>query len=318
VATLLTGAGYIGAALVRRLASDAPLVVLENFFCTSRAQVATALPAHAVLVEGDVADRAAVAAAFAHLGDAPATVFHLAAQPSAAIAAREPALTERSNLVGARVLLDAAKAHGARVIFGGSLRVYGDAPAVPIVDEATPYGRVGDLSHLSKIYVEQLARMAEVPFVSVRLGVTYGLSPIMKTDPPFMTVPNLFCQRAAHGAELRVLENRPLGFVHVTDAADALLAAADRQQRLGQHWEALNVAPEVATVGEVAQIVADLLAQRDGRAAIAQPAVAGPGHARFTVTSRLGPDDGFTPHHSLDRGLGDVLDFFLEKGDAPA
>ena len=67
--------------------------------------------------------------------------------------------------------------------------------------------------------------MLGVAFVSVRLGVTYGLAPIMKTTPAFMTVPNLFCQRAANAEVLQVLEDRPMAFIHVDDAAEALLAA---------------------------------------------------------------------------------------------
>src|SRR5207248_8564430 len=67
-----------------------------------------------------------------------------------------------------------------------------------------------------------------VAFVSVRLGVTYGVSPIMKTTPTFMTVPNLFCQRAARGEPLQVFEDRPVAFIHVQDAAQALIRGADR------------------------------------------------------------------------------------------
>ena len=163
-------------------------------------------------------------------------MFHLAAQPSASIAAQQPELTERSNLLGARILLKAAKEREARVVFGGSFRVYGDELVGATVGEDAPYGKVGDLSHLSKVYVEQLARMLGVPFVSVRLGVTYGLSPIMKTTPALMTVPNLFCQRAANGEVLQVLEDRPMAFIHVDDAVDALLAAASPRTTPGGRW----------------------------------------------------------------------------------
>jgi nucleoside-diphosphate-sugar epimerase len=307
VATLLTGAGYIGATLLQRLASAgsaAPVVALDNFYSTPREAIEAALPAGAQLVEGDVADAAAVARAFDLLGEArDAVVFHLAAQPSAAMAAREPSVTEGSNLVGARVVLEAARERGARVVFGGSFRVYGDDLNGQSVDEQTPYGRVGDLSHLSKIYVEQLGRMLGLPFVSVRLGVTYGLSPIMKTTPAFMTVPNLFCQRAAEGDILQVLEDRPMAFIHVRDAADALLAAA----RLGgPTWQVVNAAPEVATIGQVARTVQRLAQERHARARIEGAASS---EAGFRVRSRLAFDYG----HTLRDGLGDVLDFFLAR-----
>jgi nucleoside-diphosphate-sugar epimerase len=309
VATLLTGAGYIGAALLRRLSdlpaplSAGPVVVLDNFFSTPRDAVERALPREVSLVEGDVAEPADVQRAFDALGRSaePPVVYHLAAQPSAAVASREPSLTERSNLVGARVVLEAARDRHARVVFGGSFRVYGDDLVGASVADDTPYGRVGDLSHLSKVYVEQLARMVGVRFVSVRLGVTYGLSPIMKTTPAFMTVPNLFCQRAAGGEVLQVLEDRPMAFIHVDDAVEALLAAAALD---GMDWQAVNAAPEIATIGHVARTVQRLM-QRRGLAARMLGATAS--EATFEVRSRL----ALHLRHTLESGLDDVLDHFI-------
>jgi nucleoside-diphosphate-sugar epimerase len=309
VATLLTGAGYIGAALLRRLADAgpavAPLVVLENFYSTPAEAVQAALPAGARLIEGDVAEPNDVARAFDHLGTGAdeTIVYHLAAQPSAAIAARDPGTTERSNLVGARVLLEAAHERGARVVFGGSFRVYGDDLVGQCVDEQAPYGRVGDLSHLSKVYVEQLARMIAVPFTSVRLGVTYGLSPIMKTTPALMTVPNLFCQRAVQGDVLQVLEDRPMAFVHVQDAAEALLAAATSDLPRDLPWKIFNAAPEVATIGQIARLVQRLFQERGGWVRV-QGASAS--EAGFEVRSRL----PLAPRCSLATGLGEVLEYF--------
>jgi nucleoside-diphosphate-sugar epimerase len=311
VATLLTGAGYIGAAVLRRLSntrtplSAGPVVALENFFSTPRRVVEAAMPPGTTLIEGDVADPTDVERAFDALGQTAErpVVFHLAAQPSAAIARQEPGLTERSNLVGARVVLEAAHARGAHVVFGGSFRVYGDDLVGASVDERTPYGRVGDLSHLSKVYVEQLARMVGGPFVSVRLGVTYGLSPIMKATPALMTVPNLFCQRAAARDALEVLQDRPMAFIHVDDAAEALLAAATMDTT---DWQAVNAAPEVVTVGQVAQIVQRLM-QRRGLSARTLGATVS--KATFQVRSRL----TIQPRHTLESSLDDVLDYFLAR-----
>ncbi len=321
VATLVTGLGYIGAALVRRLAQRdgeaGSIVALENFFCTPRGEVEAALPGGVRLIEGDVAEARDVARAFDALGSAngqPHVVYHLAAQPSASVALREPGLTERSNLVGARVVLESARQRGARVVFGGSFRVYGDHTAGTLVDEHTPYGRVGDLSHLSKLYTEQLGRMLGMPFVSVRLGVTYGLSLIMKTTPAFMTMPNLFCQRAALGQFLEVHSDRPLAFIHVEDAASALIAASDRLNAVeldndkdeDNVWQVVNAAPEVATIGQVALTVQRLMQARGGSVQIHGPTSS---EATFRVRSSLDAD-GFKPEHTLSNSLGAVLDFF--------
>ncbi|HEX8969064.1 MAG TPA: NAD(P)-dependent oxidoreductase, partial [Chloroflexota bacterium] len=305
MATLLTGAGYIGATLLRRLAERgadaAPVVALENFYSTPREAIEAALPSGTRLIEGDVAEPRDVAGAFDAFGlRQEVVVYHLAAQPSAAVAKREPETTERSNLVGARVVLEAACERSAPVVFGGSFRVYGDDLMDQTVDERTPYGRVGDLSHLSKVYVEQLARMLGGPFVSVRLGITYGLSPIMKTAPAFMTVPNLFSQRAAQGDVLRVIEDRPMAFIHVRDAADALLLAATRTGPGQPEWQAFNAAPEVATIGQVARTVQRLMQERGGQAHVEGAASSAGG---FRVRSSL----DLSARYTLGTGLADVL-----------
>ena len=306
MATLLTGAGYIGAALLRRLdASAAPVVALDNFYSTSREAIVAALPSGTTLIEGDVAEPADVRRAFEALGAAgDLTVYHLAAQPSAAMAMRDPETTERSNLKGARILLEAANERAATVVFSGSFRVYGDELAGQCVDEQTPYGRVGDLSHLSKIYVEQLARMLGGDFVSVRLGITYGVSPIMKTTSgAFMTVPNLFCQRAADGEALQILDDRPMAFIHVDDATRALIAAATQA---GSSWHVFNAAPEVASLGHLARTVQRLMRERGVRAEMVG---ANASEATFEVRSGL----DFRPQNTLDTRLGEVLDFFLAR-----
>jgi nucleoside-diphosphate-sugar epimerase len=305
--------------LLRRLAerdgAGAQVVALDNFYSTRRHEVLAALPSGTTLVEGDITRQSDVSRAFDLLDSTraqPPVVYHLAAQPSAAIAAREPDLTEHSNLMGARVVLQAAYERGARVVFGGSFRVYGDDLTGQNVTEETPYGRVGDLSHLSKVYVEQLARMIGVRFMSVRLGVTFGLSPIMKTTPSFMTVPNLFCQRAANGELLQVLEDRPLAFIHVQDAAQALLRGADRLASSNHVWEVVNAAPEVVTIGQVARTVQRIALGRGLEVSIQPPTSLEAERARFSVQSRL-VENGFRPQHRLGDGLGEVLDLFLKE-----
>lgn len=310
MAILLTGVGYIGAELLRRLLERGERVVgLDNFYSTPRGAVAGR--GDFELLEGDVADRVDVERAFDR---APGCglVYHLAAQPSAALAVRDAAYTERTNLTGARVVLEAARDRGARVVFGGSFRVYGDDLDGQEVSEETPYGRVGDLSHLSKMYVEQLGRMVDVPFASVRLGVVYGRSPVMKSQPSLMTVPNLFCQRAAAGEPLEVLEDRWLGFIHVADAACALTHAAELLGQVGaDRWQVLNAAPQVAGIGQVARTVQRLAGRRGWRVAVRG---AGASARSFTVRSRLYAA-GFRAQRTLADGLPEVLDTFAR---APA
>jgi nucleoside-diphosphate-sugar epimerase len=100
---------------------------------------------------------------------------------------------------------------------------------------------------------------------------------------------------------LQVLEDRPMAFIHVQDAADALLAAATLDDAT---WQVFNAAPEVASIGQVARTVQRLLQER-GRSARVQGA--GSTDAGFEIRSRL----PLEPRYTLRSGLGDVLDYFL-------
>ena len=135
-----------------------------------------------------------------------------------------------------------------------------------VVDEATPYGRIGDLSHLSKVYAEKLLEMYALTrglrCLALRFGVVYGLSPVLKTDERFMTAPNKFCRQAARGEPLTVHGGgRTLvGWVHVADAARAALAAAGHHGFTG--YAPLNVVGEVASLATLAGYVREAGAAR--------------------------------------------------------
>ena len=337
MAHLITGLGYIGAALAEALLDRGEAVIgLENGFSTVPAVVARlARHPRLRLVRGSVNSDATIERAFG-AADVDA-VYHLAAQASAHPEAAPPSYTEATNLVAPRLVVEAAARHGARrIVYGSSFRVYGDAPSTGsgqalagVVTEATPYGRIGDLSHVSKVYAEKLLEMLcaqhGLAGVNVRLGVVYGLGPLMKTDPRFLTVPNLFCLRTARGETLTVHPgaNRPIGFLHLDDAVQALLVAAETADQIvcgtvpsvtvaaqaqAAGAVAANAVSEVLTVGEVAAIVGRLAEER--RLPTRVEGAAPPPAERWSVTSALDAV-GFRPRQAMAASLGAVLDHYL-------
>ena len=321
MASLITGVGYIGSALARTLLDRGEGVIgLENGFSTRPSALRRLADDPGwQLVRGSVNRAGSIDRAFAAAGrgETIETVYHLAAQASAHPTAAPPSYTEATNLVAPRLVFEAAARHRVeRFVYGSSFRVYGDDLA-GTVDERRPYGRIGDLAHLSKVYaeklVEMLSRQHELPAANVRLGVVYGLGPTMKRDPRFLTVPNLFCLRAARRQPLVVHAgaNRPIGFLHLDDAVEALLVAA----RLGVEPGArsYNAVSEVLTVGEVAGIVA-ACARRRGLAVRVEGA-APPPDTRLSVRSGL-DDIGFHPRRAMDESLDEVLAYYLDEGTA--
>ena len=200
-----------------------------------------------------------------------------------------------------------------RLVYASSFRLYGP-DLTGTITEDTPPGEQADLSHLSKLYVEQLLAMYagrhDLTTVSLRFGLAYGLSPVMKTARPFMTAPNLFCLQAARGEPLQLHETarRATALLHVDDAARLLAAAADWPLARGHH--VYNAAAEVASVAAVARLV-----QQAGRQRGLDVRLTGPGAdddegpAPFTLSSRLAQWD-WRWRKTLAPGIAEVLGYF--------
>jgi nucleoside-diphosphate-sugar epimerase len=310
VATLIFGVGFIGAALAAELLSSGQRVVgFDNLFSTD-ARALDQLRRHGAfeLVEGDIASPDDVAQAFAR---EPVEVVHLlAAQASAHPKAAPAEYTERTNLAGPRIVLEECLRRGVRtVVFGSSLRLYGQ-PLPARFDETTQYGVQRDLSHLSKIYAEKLLEMhaadGQLNAVSARLAIVYGLSPVVKRDPSFMTVPNRFALEARRGEPMRVAAGAgALSLLHVADAVEALLRCADLAR---PGYTPVNVLGEWMTVPELARIVVEEAAYRglDARAEgpATEMAVVPDGRSHLE-------EEGFQRRRDVRGGVRELIDYFL-------
>jgi nucleoside-diphosphate-sugar epimerase len=123
------GAGFIGSKVVEcLLADDHDVVVLDNFSNGSRDNLA-AVESHSGLrdvISGDVADEAAIAAAWQPGVD---VCLHLAAEGQVQKTLDEPQHALRDNIIGTYVPLMEARRHGTRFVFMSSCMVYGSADA---------------------------------------------------------------------------------------------------------------------------------------------------------------------------------------------
>ncbi len=311
--SLVTGTGYIGIRLAQLLLDSGERVVgLDNLFSTDLAAIEMlAKRPGFTFVEGDVRDEDAVRRAF-EAGVTIDTIYHLAAQASANPAAAPVRYTEETNLIGPRVVLEQACAAGASTfIFGGSIQLYGRR-IEGVVSESHPFGPILDMSHLSKVHVEKLMEMYSqkrgIRAVSARIGLVYGLSPVMKSDPRFVTAPNKFCLQAARREVLRVDASafNPTSMVHVDDAARGMMELA-RWPREG--FSAVNLLGETASVADVAGIVQRIGASRGLNVLVEAPASEG-AVAPCEFSSAM-DEIGFAPRRSLEEGLVEVLDHWI-------
>jgi UDP-glucuronate decarboxylase len=265
------GAGYIGAKLAELALEDQHEVVLaDNWWATRREQVDALERRGAQVKTVDVREPDAVRT----LLEAPFDrVYLLAAQASRPLSFQEPVYTEQTNLVGPRLVAEALAEHGERaaLVHASTLHVYGPDPRGEVTAEQ-PYGRQGDLSHLSKVYTELCldlyARRHGFELALLRLGIVYGPSPVEHDRAESQTVVDKFRRLVAAGEEpqLDAGGQATIGVVHVEDAARILLGTPSEPG-----VSVANVAAETVTVRDVARLARGEPAEDDPAWTVASP-----------------------------------------------
>jgi UDP-glucose 4-epimerase len=229
--TLVTGgAGFIGSGLVDALVARGDVVtVLDDLSTGRRSNLEEALAAGAELVEGDIRDGAAVAAAFDRAR--PRAVFHLAAQIDVRRSVAEPRFDLDVNVGGTIAMLEAARAAGVeRFVLastGGAIYGEGEGLGLPLAEsaECRPNAQYGQSKFAAEGYVGLYQRLHGVPAVSLRLANVYG----PRQDPLGEAgVAAIFAGALIDGRAPTVFGDgrQTRDYVYVGDVVDAFLAAA--------------------------------------------------------------------------------------------
>ena len=249
---LVLGAGYIGAAFAElALAEGHEVTLADNWFATEREQLDELAARGARIETADIRNRNDLDRL---LATPPARIYLLAAQASRPLAERDPDYTEETNVMGVRRVAEAVVAAGVQaVVYASSLHVYGAANGEVGPDH--PYGRQGDLAHLSKVYGElclsMYAERAGFDLAILRLGIVYGPSPVEHSRAESQTVVDKFRRLAAEEEELPLDDggHATIGVVHIGDVARILL---DSPRAEGITAE--NVVAESMTVRDIAAL----------------------------------------------------------------
>jgi UDP-glucose 4-epimerase len=213
------GAGFIGSHVADALlARGDEVTILDDLSDGKREHV----PDGARLVEGDIRDPAEASAV-----SRPEVVFHLAAQKDVRASVARPDFDADVNVVGTVRILEAAREHGAQIVFsstGGA--IYGEceepAPEDKPREPLAPYGA----SKLAgEEYLAMYSRLHGARHVSLRYGNVYG----PRQDPHGEAgVVAIFFNRLRDGEPPTVFGNgsQTRDYVYVGDVVAALLAAA--------------------------------------------------------------------------------------------
>ena len=169
-AVVTGGAGFIGSTLVDALVTRGDEVhVVDDLSSGRREQVNADATLHLADVRDPLVDV---------FGEAqPEVVFHLAAQIDVRVSVADPVADARANVLGTVNVLEAARAHGAQVIFastGGA--IYGECDDGPASEDAPrlPLSPYGTSKLAAEEYLATWNRLHGTQHVALRLGNVYG------------------------------------------------------------------------------------------------------------------------------------------------
>ncbi|MEU9171068.1 UDP-glucose 4-epimerase GalE [Streptomyces sp. NPDC048420] len=304
------GAGYIGAHVARAMTGAGERVlVLDDL----SAGVPARLPADVPLVRGSSLDGGLLKRVLAE--HAVTGVVHLAARKQVAESVAQPTRYYQENVGGLATLLEAvAEAGIGRFLFSSSAAVYGN-PDVGLITEETPCAPVNPYGE-TKLAGEWLVRAAGqahgISTVCLRyFNVAGAAAPELADTGVFNIVPMVFDRLTRDEAPRIFGDDYPTpdgtcvrDYIHVSDLAEAHLAAARRLSEGGQsgdltvnigRGEGVSVREMVTAIGEVTG---------DGRPAVVEPRR--PGDAPVSVASAALAAE--TLGWSARRGVREMID----------
>ena len=290
------GAGFIGSHVAEALVERGDEVhVLDDLLAGKRENVPDGAELHVADIRdpGDVFDAVR-----------PEVVFHLAAQASVSVAVARPVFDAEVNVLGTVAVLEAARAHGAQIVFsstGGA--IYGECDRPAREDSVRrPLSPYGTSKLAGEEYLAAWNRLHGTRHVSLRYGNVYGT----RQDPHGEAgVVAIFLRAVADGVRPTIFGDgsQERDYVYVGDVARATLAAPALAGGV------VNVATGRAT--SVLELV-DAMRRATGREIDPEHGPERLGDLQRSVLdpALAGRELGWRPEVSLEDGLRSTWQFF--------
>jgi len=307
---LVTGvAGFIGAAVAKALLAEGNRVVgVDNLSTGFRENI----PEGVEFFEAQCQDAALYAS---RLPIVPYdAILHIAGQSSGEISFDDPAYDLRTNTESTLHLLRFALAvNCGRMIYAGSMSIYGIRPDAPVREDAPAHPQ--SFYGVGKLASEHYLRLYEqygIRSTSLRLFNVYGPGQNMRNLRQGMV--SIFLAMLADTGRIHV-KGSPLryrDFVHINDVVRAFLLCLGRES---SHGKALNIGGSGrTTVGELV----DMLVAIHGKPAAIEysGATAGDIHGIYADGEAARELLSYVPQVALAEGLRGMYDWYAAQKNA--
>ena len=225
------GAGFMGSHIVDRLSPDNNVIVLDNLFSGTLANLEKSKD-RITFIKGDILDKALVTDIVAKVE----FVFHLAAHVGNIRSIKDPYFDMDVNIKGMLNLLEACRnSNVKRLVYSSSAAIFGEAKYLPI-DEEHPLNPESPYA-VSKLAAEKYCfafyKVYGVPTTSVRYFNVYG--PRQDTSE-YANAISIFLGKTRDGKPLTIFGDgkQTRDFIFVGDVVAANILAATHSAAIGQ------------------------------------------------------------------------------------
>lgn len=253
---LVTGAaGFIGAALAKRLIDDGHSVVTIDNLSTGFEEN---IPKGVEFIKGNTYDPEIIAKLDNCKFDA---IFHIAGQSGGVTCWDDPVYDLNSNVTSTLLLLDYAKRTGCMTfIYASSMSVYGDENPCPVRedDDIKPKTFYAVGKNASEHYMRIYSAEYRIKCTALRFNNTYG--PGQNLENLRQGMVSIFIAYAIKDRHVPVLgaKNRFRDFVYIDDTVDACILAADgKEESLYNYYTVAT--NRKTTCGQLINIIKDNL-----------------------------------------------------------
>ncbi len=237
---LISGiAGFIGSSLARALLERGERVRGIDNLSTGKAENIASIRSRIEMIEADINDAAAVAAACRGAD----YVLHQAAIPSVPRSVNDPMESNRANIDGTLSLLLAARdAKVGRVVYASSSSLYGDTPTLPkhegmLPNPISPYA-VAKLT--GEYYMNSFYRVYGLEVVSLRYFTVFG--PRQDPSSQYSGVLAKFIPRMLRGERPTIYgdgeQSRDFTYIDNVVSANLLACEAPAERACGRAFNA--------------------------------------------------------------------------------